>query len=953
MAKRVHQLAKELGVKSTAIVSKCQDEGLDIKNHMSTLSAGLEATIREWFSAGEHATTVETSDRVDLEKVRVAKPKKKAKADKAKTTPDESSEKVAVATEAAPSKPKRISPTELATTETTAVTAVEPAAEAAPPVEEKVVEETTQPQPSTEEENAAAKLEPTQVDIAAESDEKDQGPEETPEAQESEPAAPAAPKAPVIAKGLIPINEADLPKPKPVTHIPEPAKLQGPRVIRVERPDVTAPPPPSRGSRRPPMSRPAGMTPAVDAPVQDDSHAARKSRRRGGAASDEGEGTRKKSAGRGGRRHSRYDSPTGISVHEWGDRDLQERQQRLASASASKLHGRERRLAKGEKSTPGQIAQHPRVETATIKEPITVKELSATIGVRAPEIIGKLMGMGVMATINQTIDADAAMTIALEYGVDLTVEEKTLMLTELAQQFDAEPAAEELSPRPPVVAFLGHVDHGKTSLLDKIRKANVVSGEAGGITQHIGSYLYDDGQRRVAFLDTPGHAAFTAMRARGADMTDIVVLVVAADDGVMPQTEEAINHAKAAGVTIVVALNKIDLPNADENRVLGQLAEKGLVPTMWGGDIEVVRTSAETGEGINDLVEHLDYIAELKDLRAKKDGPASGWVIEAEMDTGLGVLARVLVKSGELKTGDVIVTGCSFGKVRTIVDATGAKLDSAGPATPVEITGLDEMPSAGDRIFVVDDISQAREIVSEQRIQRREKTLATRRQVTLENLFSEIKAGELKELNVILKGDVQGSVDVLSKSVMEMNTSEVAVRLLHAAVGGISESDVLLAEASNAIIIGFQVVADERARQLAEQEGVEIRLYRVIYQITDDLKKALEGMLTPRVEEKRAGIAEVRNTFRISRLGVIAGCYVTEGEILRSSKIRVLRDNIVLRDDLKIDSLRRVKDDVTSVRSGLECGIKLAGFDDVEVGDKFEAIETVQVSRTLEEAARQ
>ncbi|MHA1567509.1 MAG: translation initiation factor IF-2 [Alphaproteobacteria bacterium] len=931
VAKRVHQLAKELDVKSTAIVSKCQDEGLVVKNHMSTLTAGLEATIREWFSDGEHATTVETTARVDLTKVRVKQAMKRVKKTvaaaeepAAPAEPEQESAQPKPAAKAIPGKrPKRVGPKEIAAVETSPE--AEPTAKPEMPVE------------------------PIEVDSG-----------KAVAAAKEQPGEPKTQVPPHII-GTVAADKREEPAPKPEPHVPTPAKLQGPKVIRLERPETVA-----RPARRPARRDDATTTATTAAParaaaagsVDGATTAAGKPRKGRKGKTTEGtseEESAKHTKTRSQRRRGghRGDGRELVgTTHEWGDRDLQERQERLAQASASKLHGRERRLATSDKRGTAAVAPM-HIEHATIKEPITVKDLSAAIGVRVPEIIGKLLNMGVMATVNENIDADAAATIALEFGVELTVEHETLLLDQLSQEFDKDVDEQQLRPRPPVVAFLGHVDHGKTSLLDYIRKAKVVSGEAGGITQHIGSYLYDDGKRRVTFLDTPGHAAFTAMRARGANMTDIVVLVVAGDDGVMPQTIEAINHAKAAEVPIVVALNKIDLPETDDNRVYGQLAEHGLVPAMWGGDTEVVRTSAITGEGVTDLIEHLDYVAELNNLSAMPDGPATGWVIEAEMTTGQGVVARLLVKSGQLNTGNVIVSGASFGRIRTLIDASGRKPSSAGPATPVAVAGLEEMPVAGDRFFVVEQLSRAKQIADQQRIQQREKALAQRRHVTLENLFSEIAAGDVREFNVILKADVQGSVDVLTSTIMEMNTPEVAVRLLHAAVGGISESDVLLAAASDAIIIGFHIVADEHARVLAEQEGVEIRLYRVIYQISEDIHSALEGMLAPHIEEKMLGSVEVRQLFRISRLGVIAGCYVTEGVIQRSAKMRLIRDSVVIRDDLSIESLRRVRDDASEVRSGLECGIKLAGYDDIKVGDRIDAIELVEVSRTLESVPAQ
>ncbi|MBN2378087.1 MAG: translation initiation factor IF-2 [Sedimentisphaerales bacterium] len=990
MARRVHQLAKELGVKSTAIVAKCQAEGLSIKNHMSTLSAGLEATIREWFTEGGESLTVETTESVDLAKVRTKKTRKrKKKSDSeevsttegevavaelptAATVAEEVSEPVEVeaavakvgqevdgfvaetAVEEAPaakvkskmkvkakaksklSKPKRKSPKDLAEVEDGGIAAAEEAAGEAAPASgaSKSVAEVTGAEELQAEKGAR--------EAAAEvGDEEEQKPEQ-----------------PRMAPGFShPSIKRKVKKIGKVDHVPEPAKLSGPQVVRVERPDVL-PEYIGRGTPRPPRKDKATGEKTSDKDLQNFGSVSVGKGKKGSrhASLDDMEkpirsvGKRSKSrTGRRGRGSEAGDLQIG-TAHQRGDRDLQERQARLAAAGAGKLASRARRMAKDEErsTSQGSTRQVVRIEKATVKEPITVKDLSGAIGVRAAEIMSKLMQMGVMATVNQIIDTEAAEAVALELGVELTVEAKVLLLDQLREEVDKEVVEEQLQARPPVVAFLGHVDHGKTSLLDQIRKSSVASGEAGGITQHIGSYLYDDGERRVAFLDTPGHKAFTAMRARGANMTDIVVLVVAADDGVMPQTEEAISHAKAAGVPIVVALNKIDLPDVDVNRVFGQLAEHDLVPTEWGGDTEVVKTSATTGEGISDLIEHLDYVAELRQLKAPVECSATGWVVESEMAIGRGVVARLLVKQGTLKTGDIIVSGSSHGRVRSMTGSNNQSMKQAGPATPVEITGLDEVPVSGDRFFVVESIPRAAEIADEQRSTQREKILARRRLVTLENLFTEIAAGEIRELNVIVKADVQGSVDVLCKSITEMNTSEVAVRILHSAVGGISESDVLLAEASNAIIIGFQVVADEHARSLADAKGVQIRHYRVIYNISDDIKQALEGMLKPRIEEKQLGRVEIRQVFKISRLGSIAGCYVTEGVIQRSSKMRLVREGIVLRNDMTIQSLKRHKDDISEARNGFECGIKLNGFDDLKEGDMLEAYEMVEISRKLE-----
>ena len=970
VAKRIFQVAKELGVKSTAIVAKCQAEGLDIKNHMSTLSAGLEATIREWFSEGDHATTVETSARVDLQKVKSKTTRKRKKKAKVAEPPAE------VAVEEA----------------TTAVTEV-PAPEVAASVAEAAAVESEAPPKADKEfvpEEAQVKLEAQPVDLAKSKitlkkvrkpkrkspkevaaehpgavEEVKEVPVEKPEVAAA--ALPEKVEEPVkgspsdespAAPGKTPKKKPEAPIEPAKQHVPAPAVLQGPKVIRVERPDAT-PPPRRREPRRRTIADVRGkdeVAPTDVPPVE--SGSSRRGRRRATIADDtktkDNKDTQKRSGGKSRTRKRRggrgYEISSDISApHQWGDRDLQERQERLDQASGRKLLGRARRLAHDDESSgAGALFSHRRIEKASVKEPVTVKGLSTAMGVRANEIMTKLMQMGVMATVNQSLDADAAMAVALEFGVELTVAEEVSLLDHLKQEVEKKLSESELQLRPPVVAFLGHVDHGKTSLLDRIRQTKVTAGEAGGITQHIGSYLYDDGKRRVAFLDTPGHKAFTAMRARGANMTDIVVLVVAADDGVMPQTIEAISHAQAAGVPILVALNKIDLPGSDINRVLGQLAERQLIPTEWGGDTEIVHTSAVTGEGIDDLIEHLDYVSELRQLKARFEGPATGWVVESEMTTGQGVTVRLLVNNGVLKPGDVVVSGSSYGRVRTMLDATRRDLKEAGPATPVEVTGLDRVPRAGEEFYVVDSISRAAQIADEQRARMREKNLTQRRQVTLENLFSEIAAGQVKELNVIVKADVQGSVDVLRKSLTEMNTSEVAVRVLYSAVGGISESDVLLAEASSAIVIGFQVVAEEHAKSLADTEGVEIRLYRVIYDITDDIRKALEGMLSPRIEERQTGRLEVRQLFKISRVGAIAGCYITEGTISRSSMVRLIRDSIVVRDDMKLDSLKRHKDDASEVRAGMECGVKLAGFDDIKIGDVIEVYEQVEISRSLE-----
>jgi len=527
------------------------------------------------------------------------------------------------------------------------------------------------------------------------------------------------------------------------------------------------------------------------------------------------------------------------------------------------------------------------------------------------------------------------------------VERKKLLEEEIRKECESR-LREHLARRAVVAAMLGHVDHGKTSLLDKIRETQVAAGEAGGITQHIGASQVSCNGKTVTFLDTPGHEAFTAMRARGANMTDIVVLTVAADDGVMPQTVEAIAHSKAAGVPIVVALNKIDLPGCDINRIYAQLAEHELTPTEWGGETEVVKTSAVTGQGIDDLLEALDYVAELLELKADDTIPATGWIVEAKMSPQQGPVATVLVKEGRLAKGDVLLAGDTYGRVKMMRNSYGKRIKVATSSMPVEISGLSDVPQAGDRIYCLDDINKAKAAAEENRLRLREKTLAERTQVTMDNLFSQIEAGNVKELNLIIRADVQGSVDVLKKYLSELSTEEVKLKILQAMPGGITEGDVILAEASNAIIIGFNVVADEYAAKAAEARGVDIRLYSVIYRITEDLRKSMVGLLEPEEQEKALGRVVVRATFKVSRLGTVAGCYVNTGVVAKNAKARLIRDNVVVRDGLKIGSLKHFKDDAREVRAGLECGIKVAGFDDIKVDDVLDFYEIIKVARTLE-----
>ncbi|MBN2018867.1 MAG: translation initiation factor IF-2 [Sedimentisphaerales bacterium] len=869
---RVYLLARELGVSSTAIMKKCQDEGLDIKNHMTTISAGLAATIREWFSEGEHKTTVETAGKVDLEKVRIKRTRGKKKAAEpppAVEIPEESAIPAVV-------QPQTI-------------TVVEPVQEAqlASPthaiVKEAPLEE---PKPSP--------------------------PEPKPEPQ------PIVPAGPMLEK-------------------PAPAKLTGPRVVRVEAPEPVEPRRP-----RPKPRREMPITQPLMRPKREEESEASLTKEQQPLTKRNKERTH-------GRRRTEYEAETAKKtrlITQRREKDLEERRARLDAIGSESLRLRPQRKITTKTHTDAGAAVARPTKTA-ITVPVTVKDLSSALAVKASDIIAKLLQQGLIATANQIISPEVAELVALEFGTELTVEQKPSFENQIRLQFEKR---ERPNParRAVVATILGHVDHGKTSLLDKIRSTHVTAGEAGGITQHIGAYQVNVGQGKVTFLDTPGHEAFTAMRARGANMTDVVVLVVAANDGVMPQTIEAIHHAKAANVPVIVALNKIDLPGCDVNRVYAQLAEHGLAPVEWGGTTETVKTSAVTGQGVQDLLEHIDYVSQLLELEADDTIPATGWVVEAKLSQTRGPIATLLIKEGLLKKGDVVLAGCAYGRVKSLKDGFMKSVKSATSSTPVEITGLSAVPNAGDRFYVLDDINKAKAAAVENQMLQREGALAIRTQITLDNLFTQIKAGNVKELNLIIRADVHGSVDVLTKYLMELSTAEVKLKILHAATGGVTEGDVILAEASNAIIIGFNVVADEHVAKLADKKGVEIRFYNIIYRITEDLQKSMVGMLEPVEQEKTLGRAVVRTTFKVSKVGTVAGCFVSDGFVKKNARIRLIRDNIVIRDNLSIESLRHFKDDVNEAKAGTECGIKIARFDDVKTDDVLEFYEIQKVARTLQ-----
>jgi translation initiation factor IF-2 len=871
---------------------------------MSTISAGLAATIREWFSEGEHKTTVEETERVDLTKVRVKR--------KRKTGTDSSQESTDVA--------------ELG---------------------QEVEEEQLQEPESVQQETPA---EPAQQEIPQQPEPVAQAPvvEEAPKIETPAP-APAPQPQPEVVKEPEPQPQPEK-KPEPVMPAgpmlekPKPAQLSGPRVVRVEAPEpprqfrTPRPRPPfaqqgQAGARPAPGPRPPFAPRRFDKPVVEPVM----------PVPDEAGKGKKNTKDKG---HKKYtaedDSKKPAKLLKM--RDMEERRARLEAAGAENI--RLRPVRKIENKQQHADAAQKKPEKITVFEPVTVKDLANALGVKHTDIITRLMKQGILANANQALTTESAELLAIDFGAELVVQKRETLEEQISREFQAR-SREHLQKRSPVVTVLGHVDHGKTSLLDRIRKANVAAGEAGGITQHIGAYQVNWGEKKVTFLDTPGHEAFTEMRARGANMTDVVVLVIAADDGVMPQTIEAIHHAKAANVPIIVALNKIDLPGVDINRIYGQLAEHQLVPTEWGGNTEVVKTSAVTGVGVQELLEYLDYTSELLDLKADSTLPATGWVVEARMTSNQGPVATVLIKEGHLSKGDVVFAGIGYGRIRNVKDSMGRSIKEASSSMPVEISGLSDVPQAGDRFYCLEDINTAKNAAEQNQALSREKALARRSQITLDNLFKQIEAGNVKELNLIIRADVQGSVDVLTKYITDMNTDEVKTKILHAAVGGITEGDVVLAEASNGIIIGFNVVADETVKQLADARGVDIRFYNIIYRITEDLKKAMSGLLEPEQQEKVLGRAVIRNTFKVSNIGTIAGCYVTSGLVAKSGKVRLIRNNVVVKGDIKVESLKHFKDDVREVKAGLECGVKLAGYDDVKIDDVLEFYDVIQVARTL------
>lgn len=952
---RIHNLAKELGVPSKVIVAKCDAEGVpDVTNHMSVVKVGLAMTIRQWFTEeAEHdgETAIETAEKVDLKTVRKKAARKKAKA------PAKAKAKAPAPAKAAGSDDVEETPASIEEQ----VEAVKGRAHKAPKKPEPEVVEAPPEAVSEAEVKSEPETAAQPVAEAAPSTEATATDAQAPAAAEQAEAAPAEPDE-VKPMGAVNVpNRPDVIKPagEQLT-TPQKAAMRGPKVIRIEKPEPVASPRP-RGPRRD-SQVPSGE---IDGVTRSRGPARGGGVKRGpGGGDGPGDMSRGGGGGAGGKRRSgsnrrniRNDSlPTGPT--QMSKADLEELDAKVRGASGY-VKRRRQSFTRGHIGSAAQSAlvTGGKVE---VEEPITIKALSSATGIKAADVVKFLFKKGIMANVNSAIETELAEEICLEYDIELAVKAHETAAHKVEQEFkDREPV--DVQPRPPVVTILGHVDHGKTSLLDRIRKADVAHHEDGGITQHVGAYRVtvdgsDGEQKSVVFLDTPGHAAFTAMRARGAQVTDIVVLIVAADDGVMPQTIESINHAKAAGVPVVVAVNKCDLPAFNDDKlqkIYGQLAEHGLNPTAWGGETEVIKTSAETGEGITELLETLDLQAQVLELTADYGGPGRGIVIEAEMQSGRGSVARVLMQDGQIKVGDFIVIGRAFGRVRDMTNDRDKAIREAGPATPLELSGIDTIPDAGDKFYITNTLKRAEEVAQHFRDDERQQAQLSRTKVTLDNFAETIEANKTNMLNVVLKADVQGSVETLRKSLSELGNMEVAVRVIDAGVGMITENNVLLADASDAVIIGFHVAITPTVREIAEQRHVEIRNYRVIYEVIDDLKKSLEGMLEPEIKEEEVGRAECKQVFKIGKLGSVAGCMVNTGSMKTGAdmKIRLVRDGAVVTDNRGLESLRRVKDEVKEVRSGTECGIRIAGYEDIKAGDELICYKVIKVKRKLEQAA--
>src|SRR5262245_11102749 len=901
MSKRIHELAKEWGQNPKDLLAVAERVGLRGKRSQSSLTEDEVARLREGVGLAQRPAVTVGSERVVAERVVT---QRDSDADQLVTAIEQTTE-----TRLRANVIRRRTAREVLKREELppAVPEGEPADPDIPPPVSEVPPSADEVALDATPEAAAPAAGPEPVPAGIETAGEEAAPE-PPAPQPEEPPVPRAaapaprPKAPAPVAAPKPAAPMSAPSGEPAS--PPPPGFEEMRGVKVlGRIDLRrAAPPPNAG----PAWRPPGEAPSAQP-----------------AAAD---GAPKKKKGR-----KVIKKPDMANLLE---RDFHRGGRRPQKRKA--LPGKEQR--KTEITVPRASKRVIR-----ISEMITVGDLAKAMGVKAGEVLKKLIDMGMMATINQMLDHDTAVLLAGEFEDQV---ENVAFDVEQALEAEQEGGPGEQLPRAPVITMMGHVDHGKTSLLDAIRATNVAEGEAGGITQHIGAYTVDVNGRQVTFRDTPGHEAFTGMRARGAKVIDIVVLVVAADDGIMPQTREAIDHARAAEVPIIVAVNKIDKPDANPERVKQELGNFGLAPEEWGGDTIVVPVSAKTKEGIDHLLEMILLQADVLELKANPKRLAKGTIVEARLDRGRGPVATVLVQEGTLNIGDPFVCGVEFGRVRAMMDDKGRRIDSAGPSTPVEILGLGGVPDAGDVFVAVQDDAKARQVAEHRRGKQRDAEMAKTAKVSLDDLYQQIQSGDVRELKVVVKTDVQGSLEAVSDALRRLSTDDVHLNVIHGSVGGITESDVLLASASNAVVIGFNVRPEPKAAGLAEREGIDIRLYTVIYDALNDLRDALEGLLEPTRQEKVLGRAEVRQTFTVSGQGVIAGCFVTEGKMQRGSQVRLLRDHVVVHDG-RMGSLRRFKEDVREVASGYECGIGLENFQDIKVGDVIEGYEVEEVARRL------
>ena len=905
---RVYELAQKLGVENKTLLEKLKKAGIDAKSHMSALDP---EDIEKIDVAPAEETSEANYDEKRITPGVIRRRRKETTPPEAETSP----EKVAVEEEPVPEEVSvLIEPTEAE--ESPVGETVVPADEVTPePVETEPAEEA---EPQVEEPPASAEV--AEEEVA-----------ETPNAVKVEAAQESPEKKTFIPK-----------KGAKSSHTQ--AKILGHVDIGVTRkkaPEKPARPP--KAVEEPRVVPREEVVPAKKTPEKKTSEPSR--------ASMEAELNRKKTAPKEARGPWKKQKLRVVDLTE--DLELEEARAKRSGKREVFEPKRADKASRGRKATKQQKKTEVTVPKAIkriirISESITVGELAKRMGVKASEIIKELMKEGTMATINHPLDFDSAVILASDFGYEVenvAFDEETV-LQHHREDKSVEADQDKLKLRPPVVTIMGHVDHGKTSLLDAIRTTNVIAGEAGGITQHIGAYKVELNGKPISFLDTPGHEAFTSMRARGAQVTDIVILVVAADDGVMPQTKEAINHAKAAGVPIIVAINKIDRPQANPEKVKQELTEFGLIPEDWGGDTIFVEVSAKQKLNIDELLEMILLQAEVMELKANPDKLAKGTIVEARLDRGRGAVATVLIQEGTLKVGDPVVTGVHFGSVRSMADDRGQRIKIAGPSDPVEITGLSGVPDAGDNFYSLEDERSARE-VAQHRLQKvREAEMAKTSKISLDQLYARIQEGDVKELKAIIKGDVQGSVEAVRDSLTKLSTDSCRLVVIHSGVGGITESDVSLASASDAIILGFNVRPQSKASHLAESEGVDIRLYNIIYDAVADIRDAMEGLLSPTFKEKELGRVEIRETFNISKIGTVAGCYVLEGKIVRNAQLRLVRDSVVVWQG-KLNSLKRFKDDVREVASGYECGITLENYNDIKPGDILEAFEMEEFKSKL------